>query len=932
MLKSLGASVSSILSLRKGDWQRTSRFSLLAAVTLFSLTMVEIATISLFLKRFGVDYLPYMYVLSGLCVIPATALYSAALQRWTSDLLFHVLFLGAIGVLVVIGLLIKLDISLLGYSVAFPLLYISFEIIHSLLTSHLGTYLLDYFDTLALKRLNALIYSGARMGSISAAVVASGLLTFVGTEVLLWVAVGSLILASAVVQLIQRTQATLAPAARAAEDEEEESISWRDWSWLRDAPLVWVIAASFFALNLIEWIVDFQTNSLFEQRYPTEEALATFYSTFSAGSDIIGLFLQLFVLSRLIARVGVGLANVIHPAATFLVSGIFTFGHAFIPAIAARFVLMPFSESVQDPTSDLLYNALPRDRRGRTRAFISGVVTPVGTIVGSLLILTLDRWSSTFFLSAAGLFFAGSYLALAFWQRRKYTASLVSLLHTEDIHRDSFAIQELGRLDEEALQVILGFAADANDEVSLLALDLLDRLKDERAREPLAALFTQRSPAVQARLVHYLGGLGDLQDGGQRAFLEGCLRLTQPRVRQEALRVLDARGYFELFEERLQELVLPLLSDHDPLVRSEAIRVLCQSGDLFALAEGINALNAMLRSDDPALKSGGLRVLGMLSNKRFKKQVQVFLDDPHRSVRCAALQALAALEDGGGSSLPEEVKRRLRDPAFEVRHAAVQVVGKIGDERSVSALLELLVEPQTRLGTVAIEALRHLLPAAEERLHAVLRNPASEPNLIYGVVQVLQRSDPKKLRSLCLEVAEAQLLKCYGGVFTQRLLATLPPAPSLELLVKAHQDLVETRLGLVMQILVTIGGEKEVKAVTRTLRSRDAAARADAIETLESLVGPRILRYLAPFLEGLDTDTLLNHAQSILGLQPTVLTLRDVLLEGCEEADSWVRAAAFHAIAELRILPLKVRLYRGMTRERSMFAREVARQALAVCS
>lgn len=95
MLKSLGASVSSILSLRKGDWQRTSRFSLLAAVTLFSLTMVEIATISLFLKRFGVDYLPYMYVLSGLCVIPATALYSAALQRWTSDLLFQVLFLGA---------------------------------------------------------------------------------------------------------------------------------------------------------------------------------------------------------------------------------------------------------------------------------------------------------------------------------------------------------------------------------------------------------------------------------------------------------------------------------------------------------------------------------------------------------------------------------------------------------------------------------------------------------------------------------------------------------------------------------------------------------------------------------------------------------------------------------------------------------------------
>ena len=119
----------------------------------------------------------------------------------------------------------------------------------------------------------------------------------------------------------------------------------------------------------------------------TTKDISNFIGLVSGITNLIALPIQLFLLSRLIGWLGLGNTHLIYPAGTAAISGGLIFAPNLFSAALGYFDRTTFRTAFRNTTENLLYNAVPLRVKGRARAFIGGLLLPVGSIIGGLLLL-----------------------------------------------------------------------------------------------------------------------------------------------------------------------------------------------------------------------------------------------------------------------------------------------------------------------------------------------------------------------------------------------------------------------------------------------------------------------------------------------------------------------------------------------------------------
>jgi HEAT repeat protein len=163
------------------------------------------------------------------------------------------------------------------------------------------------------------------------------------------------------------------------------------------------------------------------------------------------------------------------------------------------------------------------------------------------------------------------------------------------------------------------------------------------------------------------------------------------------------------------------LKDHDPLVRSNAVKALGAIQDPRAVEPLIKVLN----DKDPLIQRQAVKALGRINDPRAVEPLIVVLGDKDRRpyVRMSAAEALGWL---GDPRAVESLVVALSDDHWDVRSHAAEALGGIRDPLAVEPLIEALNDRDATVRGNAVDALAKIRdPRALEPLSAALTDKST---------------------------------------------------------------------------------------------------------------------------------------------------------------------------------------------------------------
>lgn len=236
--------------------------------------------------------------------------------------------------------------------------------------------------------------------------------------------------------------------------------------------------------------------------------------------------------------------------------------------------------------------------------------------------------------------------------------------------RDAIA-QALGAIGERALQTVMHALDDPDPWVSCAAAKALGKIGDPQAIAPLAALTKQKHSMVRSFATQALAQIADV-----RAVRAALTTDEAPRAfwKLMALKEMD--------EVTINQLT-GLLDDPDETIRHQAAEVLSHLGDETSAESLVTAFRAEPRSA-PASESAELPQTRLRQTQAVSKKpngtapLVAALRDPIADVRLAAAEALGKM---GDASVIPALTQALQDSDSRVRAAAARSMGEIGERQ-----------------------------------------------------------------------------------------------------------------------------------------------------------------------------------------------------------------------------------------------------------
>jgi HEAT repeat protein len=184
--------------------------------------------------------------------------------------------------------------------------------------------------------------------------------------------------------------------------------------------------------------------------------------------------------------------------------------------------------------------------------------------------------------------------------------------------------------------------------------------------------------------------------------------------RSAKVRAVAAKAILQLPQERVVQLLLPLLKDKNEFVRREA----AYAAGALKSPLLIPALAQLLRKDrSPAVRGAAALSLGEIEDQSSVEHLIVSLNrrrEDDEFVRRSSARSLGLLKSVDSVPALTSVLMDKKE-SNDVRREAAQALGIIGDKGAIDALRSVLDEPDPYLSRIAYEALRNIDPASAKK-------------------------------------------------------------------------------------------------------------------------------------------------------------------------------------------------------------------------
>jgi hypothetical protein len=907
-----------LFNVRSGEWGRLLLLYSMGLVTLTGCTWADAVVLGAFLQRVGVQYLPWVTICSATCSVGALFLYTAFADRMSNTrLLIAILIISGLGIL--LGL-VGLAAGLVGP--AYLLLFLVLQVpLLDVYNVHWATYVNGFYDIRAAKRIVPVLSTSARLAGILGGLSMPLMNRLLRPSAIIGVSVVSLaimaILAAAMPRLLHEQRSK--PAARIAVTASAQPTHVKSYgARLREgyrqvigSPFLRWMALCTFSMTLLLVLLNYGASAVFQAQLKTTVAISDFLGVLGGIANLVVLPIQLFLLSRLITRLGLGNTSLVYPLSSLALAGSLAIAPGLGTAALAHLDRTALRNAFRIPIDNLFYNAVPQRVKARTRAFVGGLVVPIGGIAGGLLLLTpLIQFS--WFLPGAMLALGLGFALTALRVRAHYGQALVDLLEQEDY--SSLALQ--APLPQEPAPIAIDPAAlsrleqklgeSSRPERTIFLAQLLLAVGGEAAVPIVGrAVRTATEGRLRASLVDVLVA-AEMRGHGVRELYMDMLADRDGQVRLSAISGLEqvdgvgAPGY--------QEVAAHYLSDPEIEVRLRVLPVLLRAEDPGRRLAGIAELRSLLKSPDGHIRAQALRVVGQAHAFGFLMELVRSLTDNADEVRLAAglaTEALAGgeLQAGKRDMLLALALLLLHDPVEPARLVGIKILDRLsrsngpGASAARESLVAGLADPSPEVCAQAIEA----LVRAGRRSILMVQEQLDMGDVRTGKMAsvVLARLEPRKYAPLILgSHLDEALHAIYRNLICWLALSTCPGLAA-GLLRGALVERNAVLLDEFFYLLSTVRDPTAIESVARLLRSPQPEARANAAETLESLTTPQTAALVGPLFEpDLPSGPVQMLAKRTWSLSiPTPAAALRLLLGDAD--DPWQRTLAAAAIVEL---------------------------------
>ena len=765
-----------LLMVKKAEWPRLGYFFCLFLVISAGLAIGRGTADALFLKRFGIQYLPYMYLGLGVLMCFVSTIYAAYADRLAPERTFYIL-LSALAVMLVGNWYLMIEHV---DSVAYPLYYLMFEISSELLVMHASLYFSANFDNEQSKRLLPMTMAGLQLGEVAGGLILT-MTSLIGVQglVLVW----SGLAATAVIIVVLRhhfvgVSPFFAPGRRGGGMRRTIEQVTQGLKFARRSKLLMYSSLAVFCMVVALNCLGYAAFAVYNANFKSEAELAVLFGVLTIVSSSVTVLVQVFFSSKLINLFGVRAINLIFPSTTLMCfAGMIGFFNvpAALTATLNRRVLLP---SMRNPSRSLLFDALPDYMQGRARALSLMLVLPAGYIFVGLVLQTLKKWHAPYSYLTAGVIAGALYMYFSVKTNRAYVEALLSTLK-ERLFLPSEGLGRIGTAgDPELFARLVDGVKHQDEQICLTYARMLSNAYPEKAPEIIFARMQHASAPICDQLVRLIGP----------QLPEDLLhRLESERERGDAherATVLATR--FEAKDPRMLAQVEPCFDSPNPRL------VAC--GILGVLSYGLEERREM-------------------AIERWR----TLLTDAHKS------SIFAGLYLGQKIAMPESfvplLCGLLEHADDGVKRAALAALchGEMPADARLTALLESLANsPDQQMRVACIECCR-LLPAVDRERLAFVALTDRHPNVVAAALGLLEG---------CIEDLPARLFEWLTA-------DCAPPRQQQQVLAYL------SRQGVPRQPFEDFAGRKlkDAAAMMQALRALETdTARSDAGWTLIKIV------------------------------------------------------------------------------------------------
>jgi AAA family ATP:ADP antiporter len=873
------------LDVRPGE---AARISLMAALLFFLLAannVIKIVRDSLFLSRFPITQLPYVYLLAALIAAVVIVVYS----RYASRLPFAQVVLGSLGVVVSNVFVFWLLVTFYDAAWVLYAYYMWSAIIGLVLVAQFWTLANEMFTPRDGKRLFGIITAGGTLGAMLGGFMANWAVGFLfGAKHLLWLIAALLGAAYGVAYLALRKREALAAgreaAARGMATEDMRGVV----GTVLDSRYLQTIAAVIFLSVVVSTLIDYQFKATAKEAYPSADALAGFFGSYYGWLSVVTMAAQLWLSGKVLLGLGLTPSLAILPVALLGGSISLLAWPGLFAATATRMAEAALRTSIHQSGVQILYLPVPDSIKKKAKVFMDVTVERLGDGAAAILILFLSLVLGQGEVTLLSYFSVGLiaiWIAVVLNAHKGYLDTLRrSLAH----HELSLDAAQINFADTATVEAILE-GLDGMDEQSILfALDLAEKMDAQRVAAQLPrTLLSHPSPEVRRRALTLVASS---LDSNVLAMVFELLVSDRAQSRGEAINTLAT-----VLKRADILAVRPLLQSPERQTRRAAIRLMFQSGDAPARQEALTAFRELVMDFGPEGEKSRVeaaRLMGELAEPLFADPLcRLIKDDPSPAVIRESMSAAAL---GKYPAVIPEVISRLSDGATkaEAREALIQY-GEMAVKGLRSALADGRVARDIRLYIPKTLSKIHA-QAAMNALHGGLldEDRAIRFEVILALKEMARRFEDLKIDRQIIESAimsDAQLyfrrfVMCFA-LFNEKTALTHQDSLLYHALVESMERVKER----VMWLLSLIYSGKDIRPVWSGLNSKDPLQRAHATELLDNLLTGHLKNYVFPLYDDGQPDQRLRMALNSLGMEfiDTNSALRALLAQD----DRWLKAA-----------------------------------------
>lgn len=673
----MSSRIRSLLNIHAGESRMASLVIGVMLLTSAGFTLGSTGIGTLFLTRYGVEYLPYMYLPLGIISLVTSLGITALLGRVRRESLYIFIPIG-IAVLTVIAWLMLFS----TWNTIYPILWLGKEVINSLVSLVVWGIAGTVCDTRQSKRLFPLFNAGRILGAVIGGFGTGFLVEQIGTQNLLLVWAGMLLLAFVFTRALLKDRVIVEQPRKAHRKQKQHTLiqeMQQGYQFVRGSSLMKWVSAAAILFSILYRCIDLPFAQAATAQYLGEEkSLAGFLGLFEGLCTAAAFLASTFIANRLYVRFGIMNAILALPIIYFIGFGGLAVSNTFAVIIAFRFMQMLWLAGIADSAYQAMFNAVPPARRDQVRAFIGGLPEQAGTLLAGLVTIIFASNQ----LAIVGLFSAIAATFIIWFAGHAYNFALVDSLRKG---RPTI-FSGNARPDAAALNAALDGMKHSDLVVRRVSTEIISL--HSTSTDALVQALSDEDTDIRRSA---LKGLMRLQASSALLDIAALLSVSQTEIRAQAIDCLRA---LTPYPRGLSALLAPLLNDEDAQVKVRSAvallsidashpsrNLLRQMSILGNVDDRVLALNALAEAGDP-------NALVLFSNELNDEYAPV-------AVRCAAASALASC----GSAAILELKNTLATEHSSLKASAASALGKIGDE-SLPAVMDSLAELNSEEGAL----------------------------------------------------------------------------------------------------------------------------------------------------------------------------------------------------------------------------------------